>query len=526
MDPNEEGKGGKTDVTSLVKLSSVEYLSKLRLTNGSDAQSVHDLPKLVGSLGGGWLGYSKKLIPVMDEDQKDDDECFPPRISDWISVGTFPSPFKTNPAHYSLGGSFVSDTETILVDIIAHQRRETLSREFLRCGPRDPIAFHPATVKAAIVTCGGLCPGLNTVIRELFNTLKHLYGVDNVWGIPYGYRGFYATNMHHMKLTEEKVAHIHHQGGTILGSSRGGFDLEVILNSIMDFGYNQVYIIGGDGTHRGAIKIFEETRKRGLKISVVGIPKTIDNDIALIDKSFGFDTAVEEAQRAINSAKVEALSGINGVGLVKLMGRSSGYIAMFSTLASRDVNICLIPEVSFCLEGPNGVFQHLQEVLETKGHAVVVVAEGAGMDLLSKEQPTTVVDASGNPKLPDVGLWLKDKINQHFKSQEMEINLKYIDPTYMIRTVPANASDSLYCGLLGQSAVHGAMAGYTGYTVGLINTHFVMIPMPEIANRGRVSVDVTSRMWNRVIATTGQPDFHDHSCERPVSIQRKVTYST
>uniref|UniRef100_A0A7S1XGL7 ATP-dependent 6-phosphofructokinase n=1 Tax=Compsopogon caeruleus TaxID=31354 RepID=A0A7S1XGL7_9RHOD len=508
-------KGGEVEIGPLLevagRMDTVESISLLRSAAGANAQSVHDRPKLVESMDGGSLtGFSKTLVPIASVEDRVG-ALLPPRMEEWTGIkATFPSPFRTNPAHYSLGASFVPDSETIVVDIIAHRQRETLSREFLRCGPRERIAFHPFVVKAAIVTCGGLCPGLNTVIRELFNTLTQLYGVREVYGIPFGYRGFYATNFSHIKLTEERVDQIHHFGGTILGSSRGGFDLERIIASIEDFGYNQVYVIGGDGTHRGALKLYEETRRRKRKIAVVGIPKTIDNDISLIDKSFGFDTAVEEAQRAINSAKVEAQSGFNGVGLVKLMGRHSGYIAMFSTLASRDVNICLIPEVPFCLDGPAGVFQYLNSVLEKKGHAVIVVAEGAGMDLISEEQPPQISDASGNPKLPDIGLWLKDKINAFFKKQMMEINLKYIDPTYMIRTVPANASDNLYCGLLGQSAVHGAMAGYTGYTVGLINTHFVMIPMEEIANRGRVSVDVTSRMWNRVIATTGQPAFSNH----------------
>jgi len=279
---------------------------------------------------------------------------------------------------------------------------------------------------------------------------------------------------------EEIVSYVHHEGGSFLGSSRGGHDTQMIVDAIEDYGFNHVYIIGGDGTHRGAIKLHEEVMKRGLKVAIVGIPKTIDNDIALIDKSFGFDTAVEESQMAITSAEVEASSALNGIGLVKLMGRDAGHIAMQASLASRQVDLCLIPEVPFTLSGDRGILQHVKHLLATKGHCVIVVAEGAGMDLLKEQLAKSGTDASGNVKLPDIGLWLKEKIEGYFDEQDMETNLKYMNPMYMIRTVPANASDSLYCSELGVSAVHGAMSGYAGFTVGLINTRYVLIPMTEI----------------------------------------------
>lgn len=383
-----------------------------------------------------------------------------------------------------------------------------MSREFCRAGPRKELAFHPSNqVRPCIVTCGGLCPGLNSVIRELVIALCQLYGVSQVSGIPFGYRGFYSTHLRIVDLTPDKVQSIHHEGGSILGSSRGGHDNQRICDAIIAMRFNHIYIIGGDGTHRGAVKIFDELKKRCYMAAVVGIPKTIDNDIALIDKSFGFDTAVEEAQRSIKCAKIEAKCAINGIGLVKLMGRHSGQIAMFATLASRDVDCCLIPEVQFELDGKEGLFQYIEDKLKTKGHMVIVVAEGAGMDLMELEQKVSGFDASGNKKLPDVGLWLKQKINEDFSSRNREINLKLIDPTYEIRSVPANASDNLHCSLLAQSAVHGAMHGFSGFCVGLINTHFVLVPMEEICRRGRTKVDVRSRMWHRVIATTLQPSL-------------------
>lgn len=280
-----------------------------------------------------------------------------------------------------------------------------------------------------------------------------------------------------------------------------------IVDSIQDRGINQVYIIGGDGTQKGASVIYEEIRQRGLKVAVAGIPKTIDNDIPVIDKSFGFDTAVEEAQRAINAAHVEAESVENGIGVVKLMGRYSGFIAMYATLASRDVDCCLIPESPFFLEGKGGLYEFIEKRLKENGHMVIVIAEGAGQDLVAESLQSNQQDASGNRLLQDVGLWISHKIRDHFaRQQKMGITLKYIDPTYMIRAVPSNASDNVNCTLLAQSAVHGAMAGFTGFTVGLVNTRHTYIPFNRVTERQN-KVVITDRMWARLLSSTNQPSF-------------------
>lgn len=462
FDPDEEVQSQK-DLPKVIKHANVTY---------NDDQSKISAPR--------FSKFAKIVFP------RPSTKLAPAHISAWAPCGSFPSPLLNNPDQLNLGLSFVGPNETILVDIISDSGNTTMSREFFRAGPRKTLAFHPASqVKACIVTCGGLCPGLNSVIRELVTTLTLMYGVKKISGIPYGYQGFYNTQLCITDLTPASVTGIHHEGGSILGSSRGGHDTKMICDSIMSMGYNQIYTIGGDGTLKGAVAIFEELKKRKYMGSVIGVPKTIDNDIALIDKSFGFDTAVEEAQRSIKCAKIEAKSAINGIGLVKLMGRHSGQIAMFATLASRDVDCCLIPEVKFELEGKCGLFQYIEDKLKTKGHMVIVIAEGAAQELMSRGMQSLGTDASGNKKLNDVGLWLKSKINKEFARRRREINLKLIDPTYEIRSVPANASDNLHCSLLAQSAVHGAMHGYSGFCVGMINTHFVMIPMEEICRRGR-----------------------------------------
>lgn len=376
-----------------------------------------------------------------------------------------------------------------------------------RAGPRKNIYFDPSIVRVAIVTCGGLCPGLNTVIRELVVGLWQLYGVRHIFGITAGYRGFYSSVP--LPLNPKLVHHWHNVGGTLLQTSRGGFDLHNIVDAIQTHAFNQVYIIGGDGTMRGAVKIFDEIKHRKLEVAVVGIPKTVDNDVGIIDRSFGFQTAVEMAQEAISAAHVEAESAVNGIGLVKLMGRSTGHIALHATLSSRDVDCCLIPEIDFFLEGKGGLLEFLGQRLKENGHAVLVVAEGAGQDIIPRtDSQKDERDESGNPVFLDVGVWLKSELNKWWKREHPNelFTVKYIDPTYMIRAVHANATDNLYCTLLAHSAIHGVMAGYTGFVAGPINGNYAYIPLEDVA-RANNPVDTQDHKWSWVRSVTNQPDF-------------------
>ncbi|XP_019427898.1 PREDICTED: ATP-dependent 6-phosphofructokinase 4, chloroplastic isoform X2 [Lupinus angustifolius] len=429
-----------------------------------------------------------------------------PHLTNFLpNFPSFPNPLQKSQAYSIVKKTFVSP-EDVVTQIIVIQKDSPRGVHFRRAGPREKVYFKPEEVRACIVTCGGLCPGINTVIREIVCGLNYMYGVEDILGIEGGYRGFYSKNT--MKLTPKVVNDIHKRGGTFLRTSRGGHDTHKIVDNIEDRGINQVYIIGGDGTQKGAQLIYEEIAKRGLPVAVAGIPKTIDNDIAVIDKSFGFDTAVEEAQRAINAAHVEVESVENGVGIVKLMGRYSGFIAMYATLASRDVDCCLIPESPFYLEGEGGLFEFIEQRLKENGHLVIVVAEGAGQEYVAADvHAAGKKDASGNKLLLDNGIWLSDKIKDHFtKVQKMVINMKYIDPTYMIRAIPSNASDNIYCTLLAHSAVHGAMAGYTGFTVGPVNSRHAYIPIARVTERTN-TVKLTDRMWGRLLASTNQPSF-------------------
>ncbi len=409
---------------------------------------------------------------------------------------TVPSPMS--------GIRFTKDDEHVLLHSDLNEIKKHLDAgieppRFEAAGPREKIFFDPATLNCGIVTCGGLCPGLNDVIRSIVLSLHHHYGVRTIYGFPYGYEGL-APNFGHqpVMLTPEVVSQINEMGGTILGSSRGNQGVSVMVDTLEHMQVGILFCIGGDGTQRGALAISDEARRRGLKLSVIGIPKTIDNDICYVQTTFGFETAVSEAKRATYAAHAEAASARNGIGLVKLMGRDSGFIAAFSALVDNEVNFCLIPEAPFTLDG---FLSALKKLLEQSGHAVIVVAEGAGQELFGA---TGERDASGNVIYGDIGIFLRDHIKEQFKRIGMEINLKYIDPSYMIRSQQANPHDSAFCLLLGHNAVHAGMTGRTGMIVGFWNHQFTHVPTP-LAVSQRMKIDPEGWLWSSILASTGQP---------------------
>lgn len=371
-------------------------------------------------------------------------------------------------------------------------------------GPRDKIYFNPPQTRAAIVTCGGLCPGINDVIRSVTTALFFSYKVKDIIGIRYGLRGLNPHFGHApVKLSPEVVKDITSIGGSILSTSRGPQDVTEMVDYLFRLKINILFCIGGDGTIRAAEKITAKINRRNLKIAIVCIPKTIDNDLNLIQKSFGFDTAIEKAAEAIRGAHVEARGAFNGIGLIKIMGRHSGHIAAYAALAQNDVNFVLIPEVPFDLEGKNGFLTILRKRMKSRGHAVILVAEGAGQNLLKDNYEPVEKDPSGNIRLLDIGLFLKNVINDYFKKIDMEINLKYIEPSYLIRSIPSNSSDDIYCNMLGQYAVHAGMAGKTGILVALMKDEYVHLPLRAVSS-GR-KIDPHSEIWLRVLETTGQP---------------------
>lgn len=376
---------------------------------------------------------------------------------------------------------------------------------FELAGPRDKIFFDPRTVRCGVVTCGGLAPGLNNVVRGIVLELWAGYGVRQIFGFRFGYEGLISRFGHPpMMLTPESVAHIHHEGGTVLGTSRGSQEPAEMVDNLEANDIGILFVIGGDGSMNGAMRVCAEVKRRGLRIGVVGVPKTIDNDVPFIDRSFGFVSAYAAAVDVIRSARVEAMAARDGIGLVKLMGRHSGFLACHAALASTEADLVLIPEVSIALEGGAGVFACIERVLGRKGHAVIVVAEGAAQELIADQLLAESRDKSGNAKLKDVGIFLRDRISVHFRERGRETTVKYIDPSYAIRSIPACASDSVYCWNLARNVVHAAMAGNTGMLIGRWHGRFVHVPM-ALAIHERRHVDTEGDLWMSVIEATGQP---------------------
>jgi 6-phosphofructokinase 1 len=421
---------------------------------------------------------------------------------------TVPSPLGLSTIAGDDIADYVHDDARVLFDVEA--RGDAPIRHDLRfekAGPRQQIYFEPGKIRAGIVTSGGLCPGINNVIRGLVLELHHKYRVKEIFGFRYGFEGLDPeTAKEPLRLGPEEVSSIHKQGGSVLGLSRGRRDIGRMVDTLEQKGIDLLFTIGGDGTLRGAHAIAEEIARRGGKRAVIGVPKTIDNDIPFVDKTFGFDTAVELARLAVDAAHTEATGAYHGVGLVKLMGRDAGFIAANATLASADVNFCLIPEVHFDLEGPMGLFTALHRRLLARGHALIVIGEGCGSTLAKVEAAEH--DASGNIRYAstgmDVGPRLRDAITAHFSALNFPINVKYIDPSYMLRGVPANAADAIFCDALARNAVHAGMAGKTDVVIGRWHRAFTHVPL-TLSTSEKKRIDSDGTLWLSVTETTGQP---------------------
>ena len=418
----------------------------------------------------------------------------------------FKSPLQLSTVRGDSIFNFIGEADRFVFDLTFEHYQKCVSNQeeplcLEKAGPRQDIFFDPPNTTAAIVTCGGLCPGINNVIRGVVMALHYFYGIKRTLGVPYGYEGLNPAFGHELiELNPDKVKDIHQFGGTFLGSSRGAQSVSVMVDTLVQNKVDMLFAIGGDGTLKGVDAIGEEIKKRNARISVVGIPKTIDNDIDLIDKSFGFETAFDVASPILRDAHNEAAGAYNGISIVKLMGRDSGFIAASASLAMPVVNFVLVPEMDFELEGENGFLEALRKRLKNKKHAVIVVAEGAGQHLL--QQKDVVKDASGNIKHADIGVFLKEKIQEYFT--DIPVTIKYIDPSYIVRSAPANSSDSVYCGRLAYHAVHGAMAGKTRFVVSKVNNKYVYIPIAEVTKK-RKKIDLESEFWFSVLQSSGQP---------------------
>jgi 6-phosphofructokinase 1 len=404
---------------------------------------------------------------------------------------------------------FIDDDSRILYQhkISSAHPLDTTGLAFEEAGPRRNLFFDPTKTTAAVVTCGGLSPGLNNVIRGIYLELTKNYGARRVLGIREGYQGLNpAVGAPPIEMTDNFVEDIHKLGGTVLGSSRGPQDPAVVVDFMDQASIDILFCIGGDGTQRGAHAIYQEINRRGLPKSIVGIPKTIDNDIPFVWMTFGYLTALEKAEEVLRGAHIEARCAPNGIALVKLMGRDAGFIAAGAALASDEANFVLIPEIEFPLEGEGGFLAALHKRMKDRGHALVVVAEGAGQHIFREQ--VTLRDASGNLQHHDIGIFLKDRIKSYFAEQAMEINVKYIDPSYVIRSVPANTYDRILASQMGRLAVHAAMAGKTDTLIGSWNNELIHVPIRTAVASKKV-LSTTSDMWMGVLSSTGQPRWDE-----------------
>jgi len=429
---------------------------------------------------------------------------------DTLGPARFVSPLKQHYDETMVQKGFVSDTDRIVYDPDMNSIKRYLKQgidppAMEVAGPRKNIFFPPADTRAAIVTCGGLCPGLNDVIRALFIELHYRYGIREIFGIRFGFRGLVPrVGLPPIILTPEMVENIHREGGTFLGSSRGPQEPKEMVDFLERERLNILFVIGGDGSQRAALELAEETARRKLKIGVIGIPKTIDNDIGFVERSFGFNTAVSIANEVLVTGHVEARGAFNGVAVVKLMGRNSGFIAAMAAIANGDANFVLVPEIPFDMEGEKGFLKALEHRLLGRRHALVVVAEGAGQDLLTKENTGKKRDESGNVRFEDIGIYLRDRIAETFSSGWNAATVKYIDPSYTIRSSPANSDDSIFCNQLARNAVHAAMSGRTKMVLSIWNNTFAHVPMKTVISE-RKKLDPFGHEWLSVLETTGQP---------------------
>jgi len=396
---------------------------------------------------------------------------------------------------------FVEEDTLVIGDITVNDAKESwdipeLESGSVRAGPTRTIFHEPSKTKAAIVTCGGLCPGLNSIIREVTNTLWTDYGIRDIVGLTGGYNGLSdPENNPPVELTKDSVSEIHMKGGSILKAGRGGLDLPKICDNLKTMGINILFVVGGDGTQYAGNMLYEACRERDLPVSVIGVPKSIDNDVLVFDKTFGFESAVVSASETVRNVWVEATSCQKGVGIVKLMGRDAGFVAMHAALASTIADVVLIPEVSFKMED---VLEHVERTLDRKGYCVVIVAEGAGQEHVS----TGEKDATGHTVYGDIGTFLRDKVNEYFKDKGGRSF--YIDPSYIIRSIPVRPIDHIYCSQLARGAAHVAMRGYTGVCVGALNRIEVIIPSTIIA-RGKRRIDTRSFEWQSCVTASGMP---------------------
>jgi phosphofructokinase-like protein len=335
-------------------------------------------------------------------------------------------------------------------------------------------------VKVGLLTAGGDCPGLNAVIRAV--TRKCLNGGHEVVGIRRGYRGLATRD--YLPLDMRAVSGILPLGGTILSTSsfdpfRESDGVRRVKDAVAEDGFDAVVAIGGEHTMSITRKLCEEER-----LGIVGVPKTIDNDVPCTDFTFGFDTAVQIATDAIDRLHTTAQSH-DRVMVIEVMGRNTGWIAVFSGIAG-GADAIVIPELEQTVE-------EICEALDARHHrgkdfSIVVVAEGAQLAFASGEtrqvRASPETDQYGYPRLGGIGLALGKEIEAHTGFETRVTTLGHLQ-----RGGTPTATDRVLATRYGVRAAELVQEGRFGEMTALRGQQMMSVPLAEV--KGLKTVDLS-----------------------------------
>lgn len=473
-----------------------------------------------------------------------------------------------------IGEDFIGKNRSDDADVIVaalsdyHCSDSCLLKEKLslpEAGPREKLYFpqkRQRPLNVGIVVSGGIAPGINSVIdgivqRHKLYSIEHRYDIEIV-GFNDGFYSFFNKNkitlykkINNQIKVNENTAEFANDGGSFLKTSRyeeiTGNDIE-LMNELVDKIYNEdidiLYIIGGDGSMRAANAIWEHAQlktffnKYRYKLSVIGVPKTMDNDILWIWQTFGFLSAVEKAREVIEQISVEIKSNPR-IGIVQLFGSDSGFVVSHAVLASKSgvCDLALIPEYKFKLSDVGDFL--VEKFIKKRDEsfipkALIVMSETAipddAKDFVKYAQLSTdeekalfaYLESEGfshqiherNDYLRSAGLKIvKAGLEEYFKRKKDKHNEDLIawdrirfftnEPRHVLRAIRPSCSDVIFAQRIGTLAVDNALAGYTNFMISQWLTEYVLVPLPLVI-LGKKRIPTTGIFWKSVLAKTNQ----------------------
>lgn len=489
-------------------------------------------------------------------------------------------PTITNPIPLEIRGSFREESDTIIVDARSRYHctsggknkccLENIGLTFPEAGPRENLVYPMESrdgatdsLQVGVLVSGGIAPGINAVIKGIVDrhTLYSNHAKENddtsydleIIGYRDGFSGLLSGS--HIKLNRKKVRDFANKGGSLLGTSRyhplldlddpGKRDSAVrdIISNLKDI--DILYVIGGDGSMRAAHMIWTRAQRmhaegEASKLSVVAIPKTMDNDILWVWQSFGFMSAVEKAKQFVLQLHTEASSNPR-LGIMQLFGSDSGFVVTHAALASGVCDYVLIPEADFSMEV---LCEFIKKKLKSRYKRGQDGKSPFGMILMAETAiPRDGINSPGCKYIddPDVGLEKEEKIaiekfiadGRRVQGQTQDAlrrgGIKIIsrvvqkeirqmkpgqywekfrvftnEPRHLIRAIDPSVQDVIFGQRMGTLAVDNAMAGYTDFMISQWLTEYVLVPL-KLVVLGRKRVPQKGIFWKSVLANTGQP---------------------